>query len=286
MNRVWTEEEDAIIEADSDARIPRPVTAAKLGRPVPATRTRALKLGKQIQPHITWTLEDAAALKAALTQEQPPPTDKELCCRFGRPMSSIRWKIDDLGLAGPRRYRRDLVLSPEDVRARTEAIRTRPHGTKTRDANLARATRREARQQRKAAETSALAARRAAREEKRLAAVATAEQKARDNAARLLALTAARIAKAAEIDARRSKLAAAQRQAAITKSKVPNVPNGTETPRTVANRKPATPTGTPNKEEVLARLRSAWSKVASEQSPRTADPEAAERHLLEILSQR
>jgi hypothetical protein len=145
MNRLWTEDEDNIIRADTAARIPRPVTAAKLDRPVHATRNRALKLRQQIQVHKAWTTEEAAALRRALTQEVPAPTDKALSRRFDRQIASIRSKIKELGLAGPRRYRCDRSLAAE--RAQARAARAAARQVRIAEAAASRAAKQAAREQ-------------------------------------------------------------------------------------------------------------------------------------------
>ncbi len=102
MNRIWTAEEDEIIRRDRANRVPTPNTAAKLNRPVPATYNRALKLKAHVQVHQPWPEEDEARLKLAMTTTNPPPTDSVLAALFGRPIGSIRWKLENIGLIGMR----------------------------------------------------------------------------------------------------------------------------------------------------------------------------------------
>lgn len=101
MNRVWTEEELEILRRDREAKIPVPVTAAKLGRPVPATYARARLIGTLVQPHQSWDEASVARLRA-LVSADPPMTDKRIAAELGRTVTQIRWKMQDLGLIGVR----------------------------------------------------------------------------------------------------------------------------------------------------------------------------------------
>lgn len=101
MNRVWTEEELDILRRDREARIPIPVTAAKLGRPVPATYARARLIGTLVQPHQSWDEASESRLRE-LVSSDPPMTDKRIAAELGRTVTQIRWKMKDLGLIGVR----------------------------------------------------------------------------------------------------------------------------------------------------------------------------------------
>jgi hypothetical protein len=101
MNRVWTDEELEILRRDREAKIPVPVTAAKLGRPVPATYARARLIGTLVQPHQSWDEASAARLRE-LVSADPPMTDKRIAAELGRTVTQIRWKMQDLGLIGVR----------------------------------------------------------------------------------------------------------------------------------------------------------------------------------------
>jgi hypothetical protein len=101
MNRVWTEEELEILRRDREAKIPVPVTAAKLGRPVPATYARARLIGTLVQPHQSWDEATVARLRE-LVSADPPMTDKRIAAELGRTVTQIRWKMQDLGLIGVR----------------------------------------------------------------------------------------------------------------------------------------------------------------------------------------
>ncbi len=101
MNRVWTEEELEILRRDREARVPVPVTAAKLGRPVPATYARARLIGTLVQPHQSWDEASVARLRE-LVSADPPMTDKHIAAELGRTVTQIRWKMQDLGLIGVR----------------------------------------------------------------------------------------------------------------------------------------------------------------------------------------
>jgi len=101
MNREWTEEEFEILRRDRAAKIPVPVIAAKLNRPVPATYLRARMIGTQVQQRRTWDEESVARLRA-LVNADPPMTDKQIAEDLGRTVTQIRWKMQDLGLIGIR----------------------------------------------------------------------------------------------------------------------------------------------------------------------------------------
>ena len=101
MNRVWTEEELEILRRDREAKVPVPVTAAKLGRPVPATYARARLIGTLVQPHQSWDEASVARLRE-LVSADPPMTDKQIAAELDRTVTQIRWKMQDLGLIGVR----------------------------------------------------------------------------------------------------------------------------------------------------------------------------------------
>ncbi|MBF9197878.1 hypothetical protein [Microvirga terrestris] len=101
MNRVWTEEELDILRRDREAKVPVPVTAAKLGRPVPATYARARLIGTLVQPHQSWDEASVTRLRGLVCAD-PPMTDKRIAAELGRSVTQIRWKMQDLGLIGVR----------------------------------------------------------------------------------------------------------------------------------------------------------------------------------------
>jgi hypothetical protein len=101
MNREWTEEELDILRRDRAAKIPVPVTAAKLNRPVPATYLRARRIGTLVQTHQPWDHATVERLRQLVTGD-PPLTDKCIAADLGRTVTQIRWKLQDLGLIGVR----------------------------------------------------------------------------------------------------------------------------------------------------------------------------------------
>lgn len=101
MNRVWTEAELEILQRDRAAKVPIPMTAEKLGRPVPATYAKARAIGTLVQTHRKWDDESVARLRA-LISAHPPVTDKWIAEELGRTVTQIRWKLQDLGLIGVR----------------------------------------------------------------------------------------------------------------------------------------------------------------------------------------
>jgi hypothetical protein len=101
VNRVWTEEELEILRSDRAAKVPVPVTAAKLGRPVPATYARARLIGTLVQAHQPWDENSTSRLRQ-LVLTDPPITDKRIAEELGRTVTQIRWKLHDLGLIGVR----------------------------------------------------------------------------------------------------------------------------------------------------------------------------------------
>jgi hypothetical protein len=101
MNREWTEEELEILRRDREAKVPVPVTAAKLNRPIPATYLRARMIGTQVQTHQSWEESTVAKLRE-LVKADPPMTDKQIAAELGRTVTQIRWKLKDLNLIGVR----------------------------------------------------------------------------------------------------------------------------------------------------------------------------------------
>lgn len=127
MNRVWTEEELEILRQDRAARIPIPVTAAKLGRPVPATYARARLIGTLVQPHQSWDEASVARLRE-LVLADPPMTDKCIAEELNRTVTQIRWKMQDLGLIGVRNLSKLAKITaaktarPKPVKAPSKAL--------------------------------------------------------------------------------------------------------------------------------------------------------------------
>jgi hypothetical protein len=119
MNRVWTEEELDILRRDRAEKVPVPVTAAKLGRPVPATYARARLIGTLVQQHQPW--DEASVIRLRdLVLNDPPMTDKRIAAELGRTVTQIRWKMQDLGLIGVRDLSKlAKVTASETVRPKT-----------------------------------------------------------------------------------------------------------------------------------------------------------------------
>ncbi|GEO15699.1 hypothetical protein [Microvirga aerophila] len=101
MNREWTEEELEILRRDREAKVPVPITAAKLNRPVPATYLRARMIGTQVQTHQAWEEATVARLRE-LVRADPPMTDKQIAAELCRTITQVRWKLKDLNLIGVR----------------------------------------------------------------------------------------------------------------------------------------------------------------------------------------
>ena len=117
MNRVWTEEELDILRRDRAAKVPIPVTAAKLGRPVPATYTRARQIGTLVQPHQSWDASSVGRLRELISAD-PPLTDRRIAEELGRTVTQVRWKLQDLGLTGIR----DLSKLAKNIRTETDYV--------------------------------------------------------------------------------------------------------------------------------------------------------------------
>lgn len=119
-NRIWLPDEDETIRRERKRKTPVPVIAAMLDRPVPATYLRARKLDTRVQKHDVWSDAEEARFKELMTQPEPP-CDRELAAVFKRSLSSIRWKVRDLGFVGAR----PLGLSAAQKRALQERARDR-----------------------------------------------------------------------------------------------------------------------------------------------------------------
>jgi hypothetical protein len=150
MNRVWTEEELEILRRDREAKIPVPVTAAKLGRPVPATYARARLIGTLVQPHQSWDEASIARLRE-LVSADPPMTDKRIAAELGRTVTQIRWKMQDLRLIGVRDLSKLAKITaagaarPKTTQATTKPVTGKPAAQKpsrqsppARDASVSR----------------------------------------------------------------------------------------------------------------------------------------------------
>ncbi|RDI56820.1 hypothetical protein [Microvirga subterranea] len=130
MNREWTDEEIEILRRDRAAKVPVPVTAAKLNRPVPATYLRARMIGTQVQKHQSWGEEEVAQLRALVTAN-PPMTDKRIAETLGRTVTQVRWKMQDIGLIGVRDLSK-LAKATSAAAASRQAL-SEPNARKLRD---------------------------------------------------------------------------------------------------------------------------------------------------------
>jgi hypothetical protein len=119
-NRIWLPDEDETIRRERERKTPVPAIAAMLNRPVPATYLRARKLDTRVQKHEVWSDAEETRFKELMTQPEPP-CDRELAAAFKRSLSSIRWKVRDLGFVGAR----PLGLSAAQKRALQEQARER-----------------------------------------------------------------------------------------------------------------------------------------------------------------
>ena len=273
MNREWTADEIAVIRADTAARVSRVVTAAKLGRPVAATRTRALMIGAVMQPHVGWEVAEVERLRALFAVDGPLPTDREIEAATGRKPTSFRPKLVELGLVGPRRFRDDVLASPDTLARRREGVARVVRGTKSRDALAARAARKAERLERKAAAAAAAVERREAR-----AAAAAARE-----VARLAALSEARAVRAARAEAvaqRERSKAVAVRKARIARP----APARPVVARSTAPTVPAVASRGGTVVSVRSAMRAALDRVAARRI--VASPEqaaAAEARLMALL---
>lgn len=102
-NRLWTPAEDEIIRRERAASTPAPEIAAMLGRPIHATRNRALKIGTRVQARDAWTPAERQMLRE-LVDIMPPLHDRDIASRLGRSATSIRWALNSLGLTHRRGF--------------------------------------------------------------------------------------------------------------------------------------------------------------------------------------
>ncbi len=170
----WSTEDDDLLIRRHGERVPIAQIAGELDRGVPATYFRSRKIGLLRQIHRTWSEQDVADLTALVTGPIGL-RDEEISQRMNRPISSIRPKMDELGLIA----RRTPYVPP--VRPPKAPVERQQRDS---DEDAKRRSDREARRARSAEIACERAARRAASAEKRKAAVEarTAREKSRQDA--------------------------------------------------------------------------------------------------------
>lgn len=99
MTKDWTKEEIEILRARRAERIPVPLIAKELGRPVPATYARARIIGSKVMERRPW--DDAEVARLVDLDERRVPI-AAIAAELDRPETSIRWKLDDIGRGGNR----------------------------------------------------------------------------------------------------------------------------------------------------------------------------------------
>jgi hypothetical protein len=99
----WSEREDAVLVAATQARLPAWVIAERIGRPVGQIRWRRRALGRLAKPARAYSASDDAAIRAAYTERADLQV---LAVRLGRSTGALRLRATKLGLHRPDRRRR------------------------------------------------------------------------------------------------------------------------------------------------------------------------------------
>lgn len=97
--RKWTKAEDDLIRRRRGENVAVPLIAAEIGREVKATYARASLIGAKVMARTEWT---EAEVDTLITMNAAKDPIKVIARALDRTTGSVRWKLDDLDLAGGR----------------------------------------------------------------------------------------------------------------------------------------------------------------------------------------